>query len=796
MPELLAVDSETHRIREGVLAPRPVVWSFADAAQSWMARGREGFEQLHGAARPGVTWAMSNAPFDAAVAGGRDFELLKLLFDKYERGEIHDVEVAATLDAIAEGRVLEGCILDRDGQPLRQSGSNKTTNRIRLENAVKLYLGRDDAKVNDEYRTKYGELEELPTELWPPEARQYPLDDARNQYDVAVVQRRVCKNIGPIGINGVDYLPTIRHTHLTHNVRAHLVMHLGSVYGIRTDPKRIAELEADIRKVRLAGDRKFRDLNFIKTEAPPIDPATGQPKLKRDGTPADTDDGKDNGCEVKRRVIVAFGGSVDEKCPKCSPYVNDERYGLGRGPFGKPPKPTKRNPNPVGGAVGCKECNATGLAVPPQVPRTDAGGVCADRDILKDSGDDDLVAWAEYGEHDKLELTYLPWLRTGINAPINVKANVLGAVTARSSYEGLIQLIPPLARECIIAPPGYAFCSIDLAAGELCTLAQVHLWLFGHSSMADAINSSGDPGALHSIFGANLAGITDQPGIKAFIAATKDKKSREAGLRQLAKVGNFGFPGMMGPAKLVISARRKGDRLCVISGMNKKCRKGVMVWNDRELDRPTCPDCLEVAANLKQKYLATWEEMPEYFDWVKSIDGVGDGTGTIVSPGTGFIRGGVNPSAAANHPFQHLLAMAKKQALWLVGKEAYTDESSPLFGTKVIGDIHDELLTLIPITDHMHEAAFRKKQLIIQGVQQFTPGVIAVADDPCFMPRWYKKACAVYDVPVHCPNCAGKGKKKDSQLKGEAKHKCGWKAVNPRLALWTPELVKDMEGDW
>lgn len=783
------------------MAPRPVVWSFADAVQSWMARGREGFEQLHGAARPGVTWAMSNAPFDFCVAGGRDFELLKLIFAKLERGEVHDVEVAATLDAIAEGRMLDGMILDRDGQPLRQHGSNKVTNRIRLENCVKLYLGREDAKANDEYRLLYGELEELPTELWPPEARQYPLDDARNQYDVAAVQRKVCKNIGPIGMKGVDYLPTIKHTHLTHQCRAHLIMSLGSTYGLRTDPVRIAELEADIKKVRAEGDAIFRKLNLIKTEAPPIDPKTGKPKLKRDGTPVHTDDGKDNVQEVKRRVIVAFGGSVDAKCPVCSPYATELgrdgqlKYGVGRGPFGKPPKPTKLNPNPIGGPVGCKECNATGLFIPPQVPRTEAGGVCADRDILKVSGDEDLVAWAVFGEHDKMEQTYLPWLKTGVGAPINVRANILVS-TARSSYDGLLQLIPPLARECIIAPPGYAFCSIDLAAGELCTLAQVHLWLFGHSTMADAINGSGDPGALHSIFGAKLAGITDPEGIKRFIAATKDKKSREASLRQLAKVGNFGFPGMMGPAKLVISARRKGDRLCVISGMNTKCKKGVMVWNDRELDRPTCPDCLEVAANLKINYLETWEEMPAYFDWVKSIDGVGDGTGTIVSPGTGFIRGGVNPAAAANHPFQHLLAMAKKQAMWLVGKEAYTDESSPLFGTKVIGDIHDELLTLIPITDHMHEAAFRKKQLIIQGVQQFTPGVVAVADDPALMPRWYKKASAVYDVPVHCPNCAGKGKLKDSQLKGEPKHKCGWKAVNPRLTLWTPELVKDLEGVW
>ncbi len=361
-----------------------------------------------------------------------------------------------------------------------------------------------------------------------------------------------------------------------------------------------------------------------------------------------------------------------------------------------------------------------------------------------DSGDDDLTAWAEFGLHDKMEQTYLPWLKKGTDRPINVRANILVS-TARSSYDGLLQLIPPLARECIVAPPGFVFCSIDLAAGELCTLAQVHHWLFGHSSMMDAINASNDPGALHSILGARLAGITDPAGIEAFKLKTKDKSSKEAALRQLAKVANFGFPGMMGPAKLVISARRKGDRLCVISGMNQKCAKGVMQWKGRDLDRPTCPDCLEVAANLKLNYLETWGEMTPYFNWVKSIEGVSNGMGVMVSPGTGFIRGGLNASAAANHPFQHLLAMAKKQAMWLVGKEAYTDKSSPLYGTKVIGDIHDELLTLIPISDHMHEAAMRKHALIVQGVRQFTPDVVAVADDPALMTRWLKKAVAKYD---------------------------------------------------
>ncbi len=721
MLSIVGVDSETYAITDGMLAPKPVCWSFDDGVRkAWLERGAQAFQTLHELAKPGNVWACSNFPYDAGVAGARDASLLTKLFDLLERGEVHDVEVAATLDAIAEGRMTEGTILDRDGQPLRRYGDHgPATNRIKLENAVWLYLGRRNAKENDEYRLLYGQLDDLPTDQWPESARQYPLDDATNQREVAIVQRKVCKNIGPIGMASSDPLPSIRHSHLTHQSRAHFIMHLGSIYGLRTDAKRIAELEAEVTKVRAAGDAHFRALGFIKTEAH---------AFTRSGTRKD-DDGKDNVAEVKRRVVVAFGGSLEVKCGTC--------HGT-----------TKVKSDKSGADVNCKACNATGLDVPPQVPRTPSGGICGDRDILKDSADQDLIDWAAYGEHDKMEQTYLPWLKKGVDKPINVRANILVS-TARSSYDGLLQLIPPLARECVIAPEGYDFCSIDLAAGELCTLAQVHVWLFNHSKMADAINSTGKPGQLHSIFGAKLAGISDAALMAEFIRLSDIKGSREAGLRQLAKVGNFGFPGMMGPAKLVISARRKGDRLCVIAGMNQKCRKGVLEWNGKALDRPTCPDCLEVAANLKVNYLETWDEMPAYFNWVKGIEGISSGMGTMVSPGTGFIRGGLNASAAANHPFQHLLAMAKKQAMWLVGKEAYCDKSSPLFGTKIIGDIHDELLTLIPKTGHQHEAAFRKKELIIQGCKQFVPDVAMVADDPCLMSSWQKKAVAVYDgVPT------------------------------------------------
>lgn len=732
---LVSTDSETHLIRDGMPTPKPVVWSFTDDTRSWLARGAEAFQYLKKYMSPGTLLALFNAPFDLANASARDRELMLMVFEKYKLEEIFDCQVAMALDAVAEGRMLEGTLIDRDGHQLTNN----------LEGCTYLYTGRPDAKENAAYKLLYGELDQFPIEQWPAEARQYPLDDSKNTRDNAAIMMRVCQNLRRIGVPGRNDLPLIDHTHLTHTQRAHFIMHLGSVWGLRADLKRIEELEAEVKKVRSEGDAIFRKLKFIKTETH---------EFTKTGTRKD-DDGKDDAHEVKRRVIIAYGGDPLNACEKCGPFMS--QFGLGRGPFGKQktPKPTKRNPNPQPlppSVVYCPECDGTGLVIPALVPRTPAHGICADRDVLEESSDPDLEAWAEYGKVDKLEGTYLPALRRAVAQPLNIEPNPLLA-TARTSYKGIIQLIPPNARECVIPMEGGKLCSIDLAAGELCTLAQVCYTLFGYSRMRDVINSTKDPGALHSVLGAKMGGVdqNDPVALLKFILTTKDKGSKEAALRQLAKIANFGFPGLMGPAKLVLSARKKNppEYLCRISGMNKTCKKGITEWNGKPLDRPTCPDCLEVSTQLRVDWLATWPEITPYFNWVKAIPGVREGTGVIVSPLTGYVRGGLNASAAANHSFQHLLAYAKKQALWEVGLEAYTDENSPLYGTKVIGDIHDELFTWIPDSDHQHEAAFRKKEIIISACKKFIPDVEVVADDPALMDRWLKKAVAKYDgVPT------------------------------------------------
>lgn len=728
MPALLGFDTETHIITDGNLAPEPVVASFHDGAQGWYERFLNPFdddcaeETIEGALRPGIVLATANGPYDAAVTSRRMPSLLKLWFEKYRRGEIFETQIAAALDAIAEGRLADGMAFDRNFQPLRVDGeTGKVTTRFSLNNCVWLYLGRRNAKENDEYRLKYGELSKLPKEQWPHTAKIYPVDDAGNQREVARVQRDTCQNIGKIGAQ-FNEKPLLDMTHLQLHAWAHFCMHLGAVYGFRTDPVRVAAIEAKVNATLEEDNKLFLKWGFLKWAS----------RLKKKDAPCTCEAGcpacsdlKEVGSAVKREVILAYGGRLDVPCVKCGGTANV-------------PSPTTGNP------INCKDCGATGLDVPSTVPRTPAEGIAVDRDTLEGTGNPRLEAWAEAGKNDKMRETYLPWLKKGMASRINTRPNAVLA-TGRCSYDGLIQLIPPMARECIQADPGMVFVSCDYPSLELCTLAQATKWTVGYSRMADVINATKDPGALHSEFAARMAGIdpADKEALKAFLKAAKVKGSKEAGLRQMAKAANFGFPGMMGVPTFVLTKRKEGFRFCEMAGVNDKCTHTAMQWRAKDLEKPTCPDCLEVADGLRKAWFDSWPEIKPYFNWVTTLEETSRGL-KIITPGTGFVRDGMTASAAANHTFQHLGAYAAKYALCLVTEEAYCDEKSPLWGSKPVVLAHDELFFQVPKAT-MGAAGKRICELMRHALKTFCPDIDVPEPEPAYCSYWYKRAILVKD---------------------------------------------------
>jgi DNA polymerase I-like protein with 3'-5' exonuclease and polymerase domains len=227
-------------------------------------------------------------------------------------------------------------------------------------------------------------------------------------------------------------------------------------------------------------------------------------------------------------------------------------------------------------------------------PHTDGGGISTSRETLEDSGDPVLERFVEVNRWRKFQ-TYLPTLEEATTKPLNVKPNILLS-TGRVSYEGLIQLMPRTGgvRECFVARAGCVWSSVDYAAIEMSTLAQVCLWALGYSTLADAINASKD---VHSLLGANLMGIT----YEAFVEKKKEYKN----VRQGAKIGNFGYPGMMGEAKFVTAQKKQATKVCELFFADGKCGETrVMEWHDKPLDSPLCKRCLEQSAKIRSGFVS------------------------------------------------------------------------------------------------------------------------------------------------------------------------------------------------
>lgn len=269
---------------------------------------------------------------------------------------------------------------------------------------------------------------------------------------------------------------------------------------------------------------------------------------------------------------------------------------------------------------------------------------------------------------------------------------------------------------------------MDYGTLELCTLGQVNLWLQGRSKLAEAINAGQD---LHTRLAARIGGIT----YDEMRARVKAKDPWATNLRQLAKPINFGLPGGMGAAKLVITARKDDVRFCELSGVSEDCNsnKKVTRWADRPIP-PVCCECLDLAVKYKKIWLAEWEEMEGYLKWAARL---ADSGAVLESFGNGMLRGGCNYNSAANHFFQNLAAQGAKHAGWLVQKEAYSDRRSPLYNNaRIVVFVHDE--NVMEIREEVaHECAHRISEIMIGAMGEFVEDV-DISAVPALARRWFK----------------------------------------------------------
>lgn len=711
---LTSFDLETHLIQPGLLAPPMVCGSFIFEAEgiesgediiyqdSVLLTDKEQICEFLGRSLddPSTTITGANIAYDFAIVAAHKPSMLPAIFRAYDEGRVRDVLVGAALHYLESGLLF---VDPRNFGPLKSPSTGKRLDRYSLEVVTDLFCNRVDAKTNDFWRLRYALLEGKPVEEWPVEARQYPIDDSNNTLDCA-------RWLQEHGKNQQDHAA---------QARAAFALHLASVWGLRTDPEELDKLYKRVVSIRDGKDEPGDSKQTLHLK-------TMVRQLKANGLLSEFCDPVT--ANVKRACAVAYGASG-----VCSSCTNG-----------------KIKSEKTGNDVNCKKCSGTGLGFTTgldaprtsggeissclALPRTATGGVAADRDTLKESGDELLEAFAQVSELQKLKTTYLPYLRTGVEVPINPRSNVLVA-TGRTSYSDLIQLLPREhnVRDCFVPRVGWVFCSVDYNALELCTLAQCQIKICGSSALAEALNAGLDP---HTQFAANMYGMAYEDLAGQIKAGNKTAKNR----RQTAKAANFGFPGGMGSTTLVKAQRKVGLRFCKAIENAERCGVvKVTEWRGKPTS-PLCRRCVELAEDLKQSWFRQWPEMKRYFAFVQ--ERVHD-NGKITQLVSGRVRGGLDFCNAANTLFQGLAADGAKAALYNVVKEAYTDKNSPLFGARPVVFVHDEIVSEL-LKTNASNAAKRKAQIMIDTMRLYTPDVVIRAE-PALMSRWLKEAEPVYD---------------------------------------------------
>ena len=392
-----------------------------------------------------------------------------------------------------------------------------------------------------------------------------------------------------------------------------------------------------------------------------------------------------------------------------------------------------------------------------KVPKTPKGGIRSNYEVLKDCGDEVLEAYARYQKAGSLKAA----IEAYKNPPIRARFDSLQLTGRTSCSNPNLQNIrrEPGARECFIPRPGYIFAAADYSSLELHTLAQICVSWLGYSALAEALNKGQD---AHLKMGADMLNISyeeavkrkkhlsladaskafykkaykhlDQEKRKGFIHEITEDLLRKVSLefeikhfRQLAKVANFGFPGGLGPVSLVDYA---------------KALYGVVLTKKE-------------AINLKEKWLASWPEMEDYFKLANSrlkdeiTITLEDGEKKKVKAGfveqlfVGRFRGRCTYCKICNTPFQGLGADGAKEAGWRLTRASYSP-SHVLYGCRLVNFIHDEFLMEIPDDDKKEERALALSKIMCEGMNVYLPDC-PVRAEPVLMNCWMKDAEGLYN---------------------------------------------------
>ena len=351
-----------------------------------------------------------------------------------------------------------------------------------------------------------------------------------------------------------------------------------------------------------------------------------------------------------------------------------------------------------------------------------------------------LYVLDEYKTVSKLRSTYLENFKKAIDTAdhrLRFRFNGYGAGTGRTtSSEPNLQNLPRSGRvrQCLKAKEGHIFGLCDYSNAEMRTLSQIHLDEGRKSLLAERYQQDPhfDP---HLFVSASFCGVTYEQALEYYADKShplyKDLKEK----RNLAKVLNFGLAGGLGSEAFISYAKGygfKGDKLL----KRKDVDKSIKAWK-------------EVYPEMKQYFEARSASIPVKDDLLSKTAKWHEGTfeACYPYPRSGRYRYCDGYTNGCNAPFQGMASDGAKNALLLVFEQCLFDTTSPLYGSRIVNFIHDEIIIEIPVDDIDENhytikgkaAVDRLSELMKLGMEIMTPDIQAVCETTLSY-RWDKEA--------------------------------------------------------
>lgn len=172
----IAIDYETHLIGNGTVFPKPVCISAYNGSETFLFDREETKQYLSEHLNKSLIIA-HNAVFECGVTIHHYPDLTEMVFDALDNNLIYCTKINESLWNIQREKQLHG---------------------LTLAGLVQHHFDTDISETKTDpmaWRLRYSELDGIPIEEWPPEARSYAIDDSIWAYKVWKQQRPIEQNL-------------------------------------------------------------------------------------------------------------------------------------------------------------------------------------------------------------------------------------------------------------------------------------------------------------------------------------------------------------------------------------------------------------------------------------------------------------------------------------------------------------------------------------------------------------------------------------------------------------------------